>query len=86
MWLSASVRPTVVVVLPSPAGVGVIAETRISLPFGLLLQRLDEVHRHLGLVVAVGLEVLRRDAELLARDVDDRPLLGGLRDFDVGLR
>ena len=36
MWLSASVRPTVVVVLPSPAGVGVIAETRISLPFGLL--------------------------------------------------
>ena len=33
--LSASVNPTVVVVLPSPAGVGVIAETRISLPFGL---------------------------------------------------
>ena len=33
-WLSASVRPTVVVVLPSPAGVGVIAETTISLPFG----------------------------------------------------
>jgi hypothetical protein len=35
MWLSASVRPTVVVVLPSPAGVGVIAVTRMSLPFGL---------------------------------------------------
>ena len=34
MWLSASVRPTVVVVLPSPAGVGVIADTRISLPLG----------------------------------------------------
>ena len=34
MALSASVRPTVVVVLPSPAGVGVIAVTRISLPFG----------------------------------------------------
>ena len=34
MKLSASVRPTVVVVLPSPAGVGVIAVTRISLPFG----------------------------------------------------
>ena len=35
MWFSASARPTVVVVLPSPAGVGEIAETRISLPFGL---------------------------------------------------
>ena len=35
MWLSASVKPTVVVVLPSPAGVGVIADTRMSLPFGL---------------------------------------------------
>jgi hypothetical protein len=34
MRLSASVKPTVVVVLPSPAGVGVIAETRINLPFG----------------------------------------------------
>ena len=32
--LSASPRPTVVVVLPSPAGVGVIAVTRISLPSG----------------------------------------------------
>lgn len=29
-----SARPTVVVVLPSPAGVGLIAVTRISLPFG----------------------------------------------------
>ena len=32
IWLSASPRPTVVVVLPSPAGVGLIAVTRISLP------------------------------------------------------
>jgi hypothetical protein len=32
--LSASVSPTVVVVLPSPAGVGVMALTRMSLPFG----------------------------------------------------
>jgi hypothetical protein len=38
--LSASVNPTVVVVLPSPAGVGVIAETRISLPLGLPLSDL----------------------------------------------
>jgi hypothetical protein len=50
------------------------------------LQRLDEVHRQLGLVMAVGLEVLRRDAEPLARDIEDRPLGGGLRDFNVGLR
>ena len=42
MKLSASVRPTVVVVLPSPAGVGVIAETRISLPLFLLLSDLTK--------------------------------------------
>jgi len=34
MKLSASVRPPVVVVLPSPAGVGLTAVTRMSLPSG----------------------------------------------------
>ena len=34
MWLSASLRPTEVVVLPSPAGVGLMPLTRISLPSG----------------------------------------------------
>ena len=34
MRLSASPRPTVVVVLPSPAGVGLIAVTSTSLPSG----------------------------------------------------
>ena len=34
MRFSASPRPTLVVVLPSPAGVGLIAVTRISLPSG----------------------------------------------------
>ncbi|MNL31419.1 hypothetical protein D3C87_1532060 [compost metagenome] len=34
MRASPSPRPTVVVVLPSPAGVGLIAVTRISLPSG----------------------------------------------------
>src|SRR5262249_32572375 len=53
---------------------------------GTALERLDVVHRHLGLVVAVGLQVLGRDAELLAGDVEDRPLPGGLGNFDVGLR
>src|SRR5262245_42472633 len=36
--------------------------------------------------MAVGLEILRRDAELFARDVHDRPHLGGLRDLNVGSR
>src|ERR1700674_5637132 len=44
-----------------------------QLAVGLARQRLDEGHRHLGLVVAVGIKVLRRDAESLAR------LGGGLR-------
>src|SRR5688572_31907263 len=35
MRLRPSLRPTEVVVLPSPAGVGLIAVTRISLPSGL---------------------------------------------------
>src|SRR5262249_28406500 len=49
-------------------------------------QRFDEVHRHLGLVVAIGLEMLRPDAELFTRDVDDQPFLGSLRDFDIRFR
>src|SRR4029453_3495371 len=57
-----------------------------QLAVGAIFERLDEVHRHLGLVVAVGLKVLWSDAELFARDVDDQPLLGGLRDLDIGLR
>src|SRR5262249_16771221 len=31
------------------------------------------------------LEIFRRDAEPLARDLQDRPFLGGLGDLDVGL-
>src|SRR4029077_17905533 len=53
---------------------------------GTALQRLDEIHRHLGLVMAIRLEVLRPDAELVARHIDDQPLGGGLRDLDVGFR
>ena len=75
-----------VVVLPSPAGVGLIAVTRISLPSGLFGERLDEVHADLRLVMAVGLELLGRDAEPVARDLDDRPHLGGLGDFPIGFR
>ena len=78
-------RPTVVVVLPSPAGVGVMAVTRISLPSGLPVERGDVVEGDLALVVAVGLHMFGRDAELVARDVDDRPHLGGLGNLDVRL-
>ena len=34
MWFRPSTRPTVVVVLPSPAGVGLMPLTRTSLPDG----------------------------------------------------
>ena len=54
-----------VVVLPSPAGVGVIAVTRISLPSGLVLEAVDVVERDLRLVVAVGDQVLGLDPELV---------------------
>jgi len=36
--------------------------------------------------VAVGLEIVRADAELFLGNVEDWPLLSGLGDFDVGLR
>ena len=52
-----------VVVLPSPAGVGLIAVTRISLPSFFALQRVEVLEGNLGLVVAVGLEVLLGDAQ-----------------------
>ena len=84
MRLRPSPRPTVVVVLPSPAGVGLMAVTRISLPSLLPCTDCDELGRDLGLVVAVGQQMLRRDADLGA-DLLDRLLLGRARDFDVGL-
>ena len=49
-----SVRPTVVVVLPSPAGVGVMAVTRISLPSSWPVPSVTRARVDLGLVVAVG--------------------------------
>ena len=52
----------------------------------LVFKRLDEIHRHLGLVVAVRVEVFRGDAELVLGDIKDAALGGGLRNFDVGLR
>ena len=73
-----------VVVLPSPAGVGLIAVTRISLPsfFDFSVSRYWQ--RDLGLVVAVGFEVLLGDAQPLQRHLGDALQLRGLRDLDVG--
>ena len=51
-----------------------------------VLERLDVIHRHLGLVVAVGFEIFRRDAEFFLGEFHDRPRLGGLGDFDIGFR
>jgi hypothetical protein len=34
MWFNASPSPTVLVVFPSPAGVGEIAVTKTNFPFG----------------------------------------------------
>ena len=80
-----SPRPTVVVVLPSPAGVGVIAVTRISLPSGRSCQRADVVEGDLGLVVAVGDQMLRRDAEAVLCEIENRALGGCPRDIDIAL-
>ncbi len=45
-----SLNPTEVVVLPSPAGVGVIAVTRINLPFGRLFSEATKSWDNFALV------------------------------------
>jgi hypothetical protein len=58
-----------------------------QLAVGLVGERiLDEIHTDLGLVMTVRFELFGRNAELFARDVEDRPHLGGLRDFPIGFR
>src|SRR5262245_43561844 len=54
MRLRPSERPTVVVVLPSPAGVGLMAVTRISLPSGRLLSESRKSKEILALVLPYG--------------------------------
>ena len=49
------------------------------------LQRADVVEGDLGLVVAVGDQVLGRDAEAVLGEFEDRALRGGARDIDVAL-
>ncbi len=81
--LSPSPSPTVVVVLPSPAGVGLIAVTRISFPSALSFCRAMKSGGDLGLVMAVGNEILKRNAKLLA-DLLDWLLVRRAGDLDIG--
>ena len=84
MWLSPSARPTEVVDLPSPSGVGVIAVTSDVLaarPFGL--EAADALERDLGLGRSVELELVVRDAEIVG-DVRDRTRRDASSDLEVG--
>lgn len=82
--------------LPSPSGVGVMPATTMYLPFlrGVsdgwwnedvlsVLERLEDLELHLGLVASIHLEVVDGDTDLSSEHVDG---LGGLRlgDLDVG--
>ena len=75
----ASARPTLVVVLPSPAGVGLMAVTRMSFPFRGASRRGQGVH--LGLIAAVVLQQVLFQARL-GRDLGDGQQLCRLGDLD----
>ena len=60
-------RPTVVVVLPSPSGVGVIAVTTTYFAFGRSAQLVDRLQADLGEARAVRLEQVLADAHLRRR-------------------
>ena len=64
MALRPSPRPTVVVVLPSPAGVGLMAVTRMSLPGLRLPMSLHRLERQLGLVGPVLQQLVAGDSDL----------------------
>ena len=74
------VSATLVVVLPSPALVGVIAVTITSLPFEPALQPVQQRQRHLAAILARGLELARLDAGR-RRNLGNRTELGFLGDF-----
>jgi len=83
MWLSASPRPTVVVVLPSRRRRRHRGDED-ELAVGLALERVEVLERDLRLVVAVGVEMVLGDAELLERHLGDALELRGLGNLDVG--
>src|SRR5262249_51373129 len=55
-----------------------------KLAVGPVCEGRDIFERDLRLVVTIGQDVVRRNVELLCRNLNDRPHFGGLRDFDVG--
>ena len=74
------VSPTSVVVLPSPALVGVMPVTQISLPSWVVFRRSSTESADLGLVAAVGLDLVRLEPRL-AGDRFDRLEYGFLGDL-----
>ena len=84
MWPRPWVRPTAVVVLPSPAFVGVTPATQMILPCGRSARRSSALRLDLGLVAAVRLDLLGQEAER-RRDVVDGLEVGFLRDLEVAL-
>ena len=78
---SAWLTPTVTVLFPSPAGVGLMPVTSTSRPFGVPLG--DGFGADLRLVAAVRQDLVGAEADL-GRHLGDRAQLGGLRDGDVG--
>ena len=76
---SACARPTVTVLLPSPAGVGLIAVTSTSRP---VRRPLRDLERDLRLVLPVEIQIVALEPEL-GGDVHDGTHLGALRDLDV---
>ena len=76
-------RPTVVVVLPSPSGVGVMAVTTTYFAFGRSAQLVDRLEPDLGQVVAVRFEQVRADAHL-GGDVGERRQRAGAGDLEIG--
>ena len=77
------VSETEVVVLPSPAFVGVIAVTSMSLPSGWSAQAVEDGERDLGLVAAVRVVLVLGEAEGLG-DLGDRTKLSLLGDLEAG--
>ena len=76
-WL----RPTVVVGLPSPSGVGVIAVTSIYFALRAVLELFDNVEMDLGFVFTVEVEIVFGQTNLRGNFHDGRN--GGLRDIDI---
>ena len=83
MRCSAWARPTVVVVLPSPSGVGVIAVTTTYFAVGLVSWPVEDGEVDLRDVASPRLEVVGGDAEI-GRDVDERTQGRRVRDVEVG--